>query len=164
MEKILFSIVVPVYKVPVNLLHRCINSIIEQTYKNLDIILVDDGSTDKTAIIVKDFIKNDSRFKLILKSNSYPKNLDNIYAKFDEKNKSQFMTVLAENQLFDSSILNFYISTQNDDGISYYSEKIDGLVDIVEGFYIPSSIDEIFKEIQKVNTIYSKQYKTYIKH
>ena len=59
------------------------------------------------------------------------------------------MTVLAENQLFDSSILNFYISTQNDDGISYYSEKIDGLVDIVEGFYIPSSIDEIFKEIQK---------------
>ena len=44
--------------------------------------------------------------KLILKSNSYPKNLDNIYEKFDEKNKSQFMTVLAENQLFDSSILN----------------------------------------------------------
>lgn len=32
-------------------------------------ILIDDGSTDKTAIIVKDFIKNDSRFKLILKSN-----------------------------------------------------------------------------------------------
>ena len=87
--------------------------------------------------------------KLILKSNSYPKNLDNIYEKLDQKNKSQFMTELAENQLFDSSILNFYISTQNDDGISYYSEKIDGLVDIVEGFYIPSSIDEIFKEIQK---------------
>ncbi|PUE66502.1 hypothetical protein [Arcobacter caeni] len=87
--------------------------------------------------------------KLILKSNSYPKNLDNVYEKFNEKNKSQFMTVLAENQLFDSSILNFYISTKDDDGMSYYSEKIDGLVDIVESFYIPSSIKEIFEEIQK---------------
>ncbi|MFA6740236.1 MAG: hypothetical protein WCR78_01980 [Arcobacteraceae bacterium] len=89
--------------------------------------------------------------KLILKSNSYPKNLDNVYEKFNEKNKSQFMTVLAENQLFDSSILNFYISTKDDDGMSYYSEKIDGLVDIVESFYIPSSIKEIFEEIQKTD-------------
>lgn len=87
--------------------------------------------------------------KLILKSKSYPKTLDEVYEKFDEKNKSQFMTVLTENHLFDSSILNFYISTKDDDGMSYYSEKINGLVDIVKSFYIPISINEIFEEIQK---------------
>ena len=38
-----------------------------------------------------------------------------------KKNKSQFMTVLAENELFDKSIVNFYMSTKDDDGISYYS-------------------------------------------
>lgn len=97
------------------------------------------------------FIKCFDDKKLILKSNSYPKTLDKVYEKFDEKNKSQFMTVLAENHLFDSSILNFYISTKDDDGMSYYSEKIDGLVDIVKSFYIPISINEIFEKIQKDN-------------
>jgi len=87
--------------------------------------------------------------KFILKSNSYPKNLDDIYEKFNEKNKSQFMTVLAENQLFDKSIVNFYISSKNNDGMSYFSNKIDGLVDVSKPLFIPSSIKEIFEQMQK---------------
>lgn len=43
----LISIVVPVYNVE-SYLVNCVSSIIEQTYKNLEIILVDDGSTDKS--------------------------------------------------------------------------------------------------------------------
>ena len=86
--------------------------------------------------------------KLILESNSYPKKLDLVFEKFKEKNKAQFMTVLWENNLFKESILNFYISCKNSDGISYYSEKIDGLVDIIEPLYIPNSIKEIFEGIE----------------
>lgn len=69
MEKILFSIIVPVYKVPVNLLHRCINSIIEQTYKNLDIILVDDGSPDECPKILDDYARKDHRIRVIHQQN-----------------------------------------------------------------------------------------------
>ena len=69
MEKILFSIIVPVYKVPVNLLYRCINSIIEQTYKNLDIILVDDGSPDECPKILDDYARKDHRIRVIHQQN-----------------------------------------------------------------------------------------------
>ncbi|MDX4058417.1 hypothetical protein Q6A77_07015 [Aliarcobacter skirrowii] len=85
--------------------------------------------------------------KLILESNSYPKKLDIVFNKFQEKDKSQFMTVLAESELFEKSIINFYISFSNKNKISYYSKN--GLVDILEDLYIPSSIEEIFESIKK---------------
>ncbi len=85
--------------------------------------------------------------KLVLESNSYPKKLDIVFHKFQEKDKSQFMTVLAESELFEKSIINFYISFSNKNKISYYSKN--GLVDILEDLYIPSSIEEIFESIKK---------------
>lgn len=66
MKKI--SIVVPVYNVE-NYIEECINSIINQTYKNLEIILVDDGSTDSSGKICDKFAKNDDRIKVIHKKN-----------------------------------------------------------------------------------------------
>ncbi len=64
----MISIIVPMYNMEKYIL-ELLNSIKNQSYQEYEVILIDDGSTDKTAIIVKDFIKNDSRFKLILKSN-----------------------------------------------------------------------------------------------
>ena len=89
--------------------------------------------------------------KLILESTSYPKKLDLTMTKFKELDKGQFMTVLWENNLFKESILNFYLSSKNDDGISYYSEKIDGLVNLIEPLHMPFSSKEVFEEIQKDN-------------
>ncbi|WP_152054946.1 hypothetical protein [Aliarcobacter butzleri] len=85
--------------------------------------------------------------KLILNSISYPKKLDTVFNKFKQKDKAQFMTVLAENELFDKSIINFYISSLNDDKISYYSKN--GLVDILEDLYLPTTIKEVFESIKK---------------
>lgn len=64
----LISIIVPVYNVE-KYLEECIDSILNQTYKNLEIILVDDGSTDKSGIICEDYAKIDSRIKVIHKKN-----------------------------------------------------------------------------------------------
>ncbi len=65
-EKI--SIIIPVYDVE-QYLSRCIESIINQTYKNLEIILIDDGSTDKSPVICDTYAESDYRIKVIHKSN-----------------------------------------------------------------------------------------------
>lgn len=64
----LISVVVPIYKVEKYLL-RCIDSIINQTYNNLEIILVDDGSPDNCPLICDDYAKKDSRITVIHKKN-----------------------------------------------------------------------------------------------
>ncbi len=62
------SVIVPIYKVE-NYLHRCVDSIINQTYTNLEIILVDDGSPDKCPMICDEYAKKDSRIRVIHKKN-----------------------------------------------------------------------------------------------
>lgn len=64
----LITVVVPIYKVE-QYLNRCIDSIINQTYKKLEIILVDDGSPDKCGIICDEYEKKDKRIKVIHKKN-----------------------------------------------------------------------------------------------
>lgn len=64
----LVSVIIPVYKVE-QYLKKCIDSIINQTYKNLEIILVDDGSPDDCPAICDEYAKNDSRIKVIHKKN-----------------------------------------------------------------------------------------------
>ena len=64
----LVSIIVPIYGVE-EYLSKCIDSIINQTYKNLEIILVDDGSPDKCPDICDAFEKKDERIKVIHKKN-----------------------------------------------------------------------------------------------
>lgn len=64
----LISIIVPIYSVE-KYLHKCVDSIINQTYQNLEIILVDDGSPDKCGEICDEYEKKDSRIKVIHKEN-----------------------------------------------------------------------------------------------
>ncbi|MCI8485617.1 MAG: glycosyltransferase [Clostridia bacterium] len=64
----LVSIIVPVYNCE-KYLERCLNSIIKQTYKNLEILLINDGSTDKSLEIVKEFSEIDNRIIVIDKKN-----------------------------------------------------------------------------------------------
>lgn len=61
--KNLISIIIPVYNVE-NYLKKCLESIINQTYTNLEIILVDDGSTDNSGKICDEFLKKDKRVKV----------------------------------------------------------------------------------------------------
>ena len=65
-EKI--SVIVPVYNVE-QYLERCVDSIINQTYKNLEIILVNDGSTDNSGQICDELAKKDDRIRVIHKKN-----------------------------------------------------------------------------------------------
>lgn len=64
----LISVIVPVYKVEAYM-RQCIDSIINQTYRNLEIILVDDGSPDNCGSICDEYAKKDKRIKVFHKKN-----------------------------------------------------------------------------------------------
>ncbi len=68
MDEPLISIIVPIYNVE-KYLNRCIESIVNQTYKNLEIILVDDGSPDNCPQICDEWKKKNNRIKVIHKKN-----------------------------------------------------------------------------------------------
>lgn len=64
----LVSVIVPIYNVE-SYLKRCVDSICDQTYHNLEIILIDDGSTDSSGRICDEFERQDLRIKVIHKKN-----------------------------------------------------------------------------------------------
>lgn len=67
-EKTLFSIIVPVYNVE-KYLDKCLASILRQTFKNFECIIIDDGSPDNSNAIIDKYVKLDQRFKVIHQKN-----------------------------------------------------------------------------------------------
>lgn len=64
----LITIIIPVYNVE-KYINECVDSLISQTYQNIEIILVDDGSKDRSGSICDDYASRDSRIKVIHKEN-----------------------------------------------------------------------------------------------
>ena len=80
------SVIVPIHNVD-DYLPTCLNSIVSQTFKDIEVILVDDGSTDKSGKICDDFCKKDTRFDVVHKSDkglsvSSNTNLGKAYGEF----------------------------------------------------------------------------------
>ena len=68
MKQLKISVIVPVYNTR-SFLRRCINSLIYQNYKNVEIIIVDDGSTDDSLAIANEYATSDKRIKVIHQAN-----------------------------------------------------------------------------------------------
>lgn len=69
MEKNLISIIVPAYNIA-EYLPRCLDSILNQTYKNFEVIVISDGSTDNTNQIITEYSKKDKRIVPVFKENT----------------------------------------------------------------------------------------------
>lgn len=67
----MISVIIPVYNAK-EYLHKCLRSVVEQTLKDFEIILIDDGSTDGSLMIEKQYAQNDLRIKIIEQQNQGP--------------------------------------------------------------------------------------------
>lgn len=66
--EVLVSVIIPVYNVE-NYLRECLNSVIDQSYSNMEILLIDDGSTDNSGKVCDEYAQKDKRIKVIHKEN-----------------------------------------------------------------------------------------------
>ena len=166
------SVIVPIYNCE-PYLEKCLNSLLNQTYKNLEIILIDDGSTDRSGSICDDFAKKDERFTVIHKDNEgvcVARNCGLEAATGDyigfvdsddycSKNMFSCMADLVEEYRVDIAccgIKRIYLDT----GATFFTKKIDGVMvynqeEALEKFFLPDHIttavwNKIFKaEIAK---------------
>ncbi len=94
-------------------------------------------------------VHNNNTF--ILQNSFYNKSLNQIYNKFNQKAKAQFMVLLKENEAYDKTILNLFCSTTEEEQITLYSQQIDGMIDILK-YKETFTIDEIFNNISESQT------------
>lgn len=77
MKEDLISIIVPIYNVE-NYVNKCIQSLVSQTYSHLEILLIDDGSTDHSGEICEKWAKQDRRIQVLHQKNSGPSKARNV--------------------------------------------------------------------------------------
>lgn len=90
MENIKISVIIPVYNVE-KYIGQCLDSIVNQTYKNLEIIIVNDGSNDNSLEIINRYSQNDRRIKIINLENKGVSFVRNIGIKNSEGNYISFV-------------------------------------------------------------------------
>lgn len=136
MKKKLISIIVPIYNSS-TYLNKCIDSLIDQTYENIEIILIDDGSTDNSYNLCKEYEIKDKRIKVLHKENggvSSARNLGLQAAKGDyigfvdsddfiEKNMYQLLIDSINQNLSQIAICNIYYENENKEQVYNYSNK-----------------------------------------
>ncbi len=99
-QEILISVIVPVYNI-LDYLERCVNSICNQTYRNLEIILVDDGSTDGTDSLCDSLAQKDNRIRVFHKENGGSSSARNLGI---EKAKGDYLGFIDSDDYIDADM------------------------------------------------------------
>ncbi|EKY29019.1 glycosyltransferase [Clostridium celatum] len=167
----LISIIIPVYNVQ-KYLNKCIESAINQTMKDIEILLINDGSTDKSGEICDYYAKSDSRIRVIHKENEGVSSARNIgldlatgqwiaFLDSDDWIEENMYEILYENaikQKVDICACNFEYFTK--DNISLYNKD---LMNGLEGIYTSKEFMDFIYEGQHKNAlcvcIWNKIYK-----
>ena len=102
MENQLISVIVPVYNVE-EYLKQCLDSILEQTFSNYEVILVNDGSTDSSDLICQEYAEKDARIRYYEKTYTSEELIDDL--SFLERNDLSFSTIWGS--LYKKSVFSF---------------------------------------------------------
>lgn len=114
----LFSILIPVYNSALYI-EQCIKSIKNQSYKNFECIIVNDGSTDNSLDLINDIIENDARFTVISQSN---KGISDTRNKLLEMSNGEYIVWVDSDDFVDMDLLYTLwekISCSGDDAYSF---------------------------------------------
>ena len=140
----LISIIIPVYQVE-DYVTECMQSIISQTYTNIEILVINDGSRDKSIDLCRDFAYTDSRIKIIDKQNG---GLSSARNSGLDIAKGKFICFIDSDDFIDSNMImelhNAIIETNADFVMS-------GIIKYING--IPSDYikDNFFYKFKKLN-------------
>lgn len=164
----LVSIIVPVYNTEKYLV-KCLDSILSQSYKNIEVIIIDDGSIDNCAKIIKDYLQKNKKIKYFKQENqgqavARNKGIDISSGKYiqfvdsDDYIKpfmvEKMLTILREENL---DFINSLLSFDNGKRIKKYKEKFSCTFldekDIIKNFFNNKNI-----YISPVNKLYKKEF------
>ena len=147
------SVIIPIYNSQKNL-KECLNSVINQTLKDIEIICIDDGSTDKSLKITKDFAKNDNRIIILTQQNKGAGSARNLGI---EKASGDYLAFLDSDDFYDISFLekmHTKITKTNSDiiccGINTYNnkkKKIKKITNCPNPDYLPNKDIFSYKDI-----------------
>ena len=122
----MISIIVPIYNSDKNL-HQCINSILQQTFKGFELLLINDGSTDASALICDEYAFTDTRIKVFHKENGGVSSARNIGL---QNAKGEWITFIDSDDVIDKYLLSNLIKGAEDhsdfvlSGINRYKDNI----------------------------------------
>lgn len=178
--QIKISIIVPVYKVEKEL-DRCVQSLLKQTYENIEIILVDDGSPDCCPKLCDEYAKNDSRVSVIHKKNGglsdarnaglriakgeYILYIDsddyidlNSCAYFVEAIKNQKIDIVVGNAVMEKNEkIEYMVHTATSDGRVYMAEEFIKKSIKASQWYAPACFNMYRREFLIQNNLYFKE-------
>lgn len=143
----LISVIIPVYNVE-KYLGKCLDSLLQQSLRNIEIICVDDGSTDRSLQILKDYAKKDDRIIILQQKNLYAGIARNNGLKIA---KSEYVIFLDSDDFFDKDMLNnMYAKIKNDNsdiaicGFYKYDSKTNKIIKQIK-------VDDYFIKISPFN-------------
>ena len=156
MKNPLISIVIPIYNAE-KYLHECLDSIINQTYKNIEIIAINDGSNDSSLDILNEYFNNDKRIKIYTKENGGVSSARN-YA-LEKVNGDYIMFIDSDDYLVNKNVIQELINNlQGYDIIRFgnYDLKDNNLLENKQIYKLQdeyeSGIDFINKVLSNVDT------------
>ena len=152
----LITIIVPVYNVK-KYLEQSLESIFHQTYKNIEIILIDDGSTDGSENICDEYSKKDSRFKVIHKDNEGVSIARNVG--LDNANGKYITFIDSDDYVDEKYIENLYIQSKSNNA----DISITGTQDFKDDFEIiikSRPYESILNKEKAIKGLLSEKYFT----
>ncbi len=164
-KEIKVSIIVPVYQVE-KYIEKCLNSLINQTYKNIEIILIDDGSQDRSGEICDEFANRDSRIRVFHKKNEGVSVARNIGI---ENSNGEYITFVDSDDYVDRNYVEELINScvNNDSDISFcgvQNENENGEISTItrqieKKLHGNAMLKEMFDEKYFVSVCWAKLYK-----
>lgn len=164
--KELISVIIPVYNVEIYL-ENCINSVLNQSYKNIEIILVDDGSIDNSGKLCDEFALKDSRIKVFHKNNG---GLSDARNKGIELSNGKYLVFIDSDDVVNYRFIEYLVNLVKDTGcdigicdpVHCYPNKQINYVDESER-HIYSSKDAICEMLYQKSFLVSAWGKIYPK-